>query len=86
MYGENDTPYVKTSRKITPTKADHRHEYVRAVTYMRIVRSNGALSAEKYRFTAPDECIICGHRYVGRNPNAVEVEVSPAEFRKIKNI
>lgn len=85
MYGENDTPYVKGSTRTTPSKSDHKHEYVRAVTYMH-ARFDGYVSAEKYRFTAPDECIICGHRYVGRNPNAVEVEVSPAEYRKIKNI
>ena len=85
MYGENDTPYVKGSTRSTPKKSDHRHEYVRAVTYMRIVRFNGGLSDEKYRFAAPDECIICGHRSRKRT-EAVEVEVSPVEFRKIKNI
>lgn len=85
MYGENDTPYVKGSTRTTPSKADHRHEYVRAVTYMRVRRFDGSVSAEKYRFTAPDECIICGHRS-RRRTEAVEVEVSPVEFRKIKNI
>ena len=84
MYSENDTPYVKGSTRTTPSKADHKHEYVRAVTYMH-ARFDGYVSAEKYRFTAPDECIICGHRSRKRTA-AVEVEVSPAEFRKIKNI
>lgn len=44
MYGENDSPYVKGSTRTTPSKTNHKHEYVRAVTYMRIVRFNGGLS------------------------------------------
>ena len=84
MYDENDTRYVKTSRKVTPPKADHKHEYVRAVTYMYIRRFDGSVTEDKHRFTAPDVCVECGHRSRSRT-EAVEVEVSPAEYLKIKN-
>ena len=84
-YTEADTRYVKPARKVTPSKADHAHEYIRAVTYMHMRRFDGSVSAEKHRYTLRDECVICGHRYVGRNPKAVEVEITPAEYRAREN-
>ena len=85
MDGEIPTRYVKPSRKATPAKADHAHEYVRVVTWNRIRRFNGSVSAEKYKFALPVACLVCGYvkRRV-RNPEAVEVEVSPQEFQQIE--
>lgn len=82
---DQDTPYVKTSQKPTPPKADHKHEYVRVVMWNRIRRFDGTITEQKYKFYIPDTCIECGHSPRGRRKkHAVEVEVTPREFHRIE--
>ena len=86
MDGEIPTRYVKPSRRATPVKADHAHEYVRVVTWNRIRRFDGSVSVEKYKFDLPVACLVCGHvKRRARNSEAVEVEVSLQEFQQIKS-
>lgn len=80
------TPHRKGSQKVTPRKADHQHEYVRGFTMMYLRRFDNTLSTEKYKFTTPVKCIVCGHapaRHRGRD--IVEVEISPKEYRALKS-
>ena len=86
MDGEIPTRYVKPSRKATPAKADHAHEYVRVVTWNRVQRFGGSVSVEKHKFVLPVACLVCGHvKLRVRNLEVVEVEVSLQEFQQIKS-
>lgn len=80
---ELETPYAKGSQKATPPKADHKHEYFRAITYMRIRRFNGTITDTKYQFSLPAECIDCGHHNRKVYSTALEIEVSPREYKKL---
>lgn len=82
---EEETPYVKSSRKPTPPKANHKHEYFRYVAWNRIRRFDGSITTEKYKFSLPAMCIDCGHIHRKAYSTAVEIEVSPKEFRRLKN-
>lgn len=82
---ENETPYVKKSQKSSPPKTDHKHEYISIFTRMRIRRMDGSITQEKYKFYLPTRCIDCGHTNKKAYLKAVEVEVTPAEYRKMKS-
>lgn len=84
MFDEDDTKYVKRSSKKTPPKANHRHEYFRYVTWVRIVRFDGSISDERYKRAGKITCIDCGHirRYRG-GVVFEEIEVSLKEFKQL---
>ena len=78
MYDENPTPYVKPSRKVTPPKADHAHEYVRPFTVVATSRGN------TYRLFLPVSCVVCGAVKRRGARDVVEVEVSLSEYRRLR--
>jgi hypothetical protein len=78
-----ETPYVKGSQRVTPPKADHKHEYFRVVTYSYIRRFDGTRSAEKHKFTQPATCINCGHKLRKVPKKIEEVEVSVTEYNRL---
>lgn len=80
---QEETPYVKSSQKVTPPKANHKHEYFRYVTWNRIRRFNGTITEEKYKFSLPAMCIDCGHIHRKAYSTAVEIEVSVKEYNKL---
>ena len=64
---------------------DHAHEYIRPFAMMHILRFDGTISPDKYKFSLPASCVECGH-VKRRNPSSVvEVEISPAEYKSLKN-
>lgn len=77
------TPYYKGSQKTTPPKADHKHEYVIVFCKQRIRRFDDTITTEKYTFPLPPECIDCGHVNNGVRKQAVWIEVTPQEWRKM---
>ena len=85
MYDENPTPYVKPSRKATPPKADHTHEYVRPFTMVYLRRFDGTLlTADKHKLYLPVSCVVCGATKRRGARNVVEVEISFSEYRSLK--
>lgn len=80
---EQETPHVKGSQKATPPKADHKHEYFRTIAWNYIRRFNGTVSDTKYKFSLPATCIDCGHVNRKAYSTAVEIEVTPKEYRKL---
>lgn len=83
MFDETETPYRKSTKKPTPQKADHPHEYVTIFAMSPIRRFNGTISKEKYKFSMKPTCIRCGHT-VPRRKSSLEVEVTPQEYARIK--
>lgn len=84
---EVDTKYVKKSQKVTPTKTNHKHEYISFVTYNHVQRTNGSVSEEKYRFATRPECKTCGNtRRRGKIKDVTEIEVTPREYKKLQNV
>lgn len=81
---EEETPYVKGSQKTAPPKSDHKHEYFKIITWNRIRRFNGTITDVKYKFSLPATCIDCGHVNRKAYSSAIEIEVTPKEYRKIK--
>lgn len=82
---EQDTRYVKPSQKATPTKADHAHEYIRPYAMMHTRRFDGTISPEKHKFFLPASCVECGHVKRRNSSNVVEVDITPAEYKLLKN-
>ena len=78
MYDETPTPYVKPSRKATPPKADHTHEYVRPFTVVATFRGN------TYRLFLPVACVVCGWTKRRGARDVVEIEISFSEYRSLK--
>lgn len=83
--GEQDTKYVKKSGRKAPKKADHAHDYVRVVTWMRVRRFDGSVSETPAKFSLPPKCVDCGatKRWAG-NLDCTEIEVSPREYQVLK--
>lgn len=81
---ERETPYVKSSRKVSPPKTDHRHEYIRPVTHNRIRRFDGSVSTEKYEFSLNARCIDCGHVNRKAYSKATKIELSVREYKKLE--
>lgn len=81
--GEVDTKHVKRSSRRTPTKANHKHEYFRYVTFNYIRKFDGRISDKKHKLYTRDTCIDCGHQ---RNwqKDTIEIEVTPKEFNKLR--
>lgn len=82
-----NTPHVKGSQTQTPKKADHKHEYIRPFYMNRIRRFDGSITAEKYKFTLPVECVECGHvKRRAKSGTYTEVEISVREGHRLKSI
>lgn len=81
--GYEPTPHRKAAEKKTPTKSDHQHEYYRLVMFAYVRYCDGRISEEKKKFWGPVTCIECGHVRTKSWSDAIEIEVSRAEFRKI---
>lgn len=80
---DENTRYVKGSSRVVPAKTNHKHEYIRVFTNTRIRLHNGLVTEKKYRFQLPDRCVVCGHTSRKRR-QAVEIEVSPEEYRYLR--
>jgi hypothetical protein len=84
-YEDDNTPYVKGSQKVTPKKTDHKHEYIRPFYMNRIRRFDGTITTDKYKFTLPIECVICGNiKKRARRGTYTEIEVSVTEGHKLR--
>jgi hypothetical protein len=84
MLDELETPHRKSSKKSTPQKADHKHEYVVVFMMSRIRRFNGTITDVKYRFDLPPICIDCGHTVKRRwGQKFVELEVDFTEYHRL---
>ena len=83
---ENPTPYVKASNAVTPTKAKHAHEYIRVFKMDYVSLGPGyPRSTGKHKISLSATCTICGNVKRRGATNVVEVEVSPAEYRAIRD-
>lgn len=78
---DEDTKYKKFATKETPTKAKHKHEYVKYFCWVKHPRADHMIRL----YTRP-ECVDCGHtRRTPRNAQSVtEVEVSYKEYLELK--
>ena len=81
---EENVRHKKSSTKVTPTKADHKHSYIRPFTMSHVRRFNGTISTEKYKFSLKDRCVDCGRTSRRRRNEALEVEISLKEYRRLK--
>lgn len=85
MDGWQETRYVKKSVKATPRKANHAHDYIRVVAWMRFRRFDGSMSEAPIKFSLPPKCADCGAtKRWSRSLNCIEVEVSPQEYNRLK--
>jgi hypothetical protein len=84
MDDEQDVRYVKGSQKTPPTKADHKHEYIRPFAMLRLRRFDGTVTEEKYKSYLRASCVECGYVRRTWNHDALEVEVSPEEYRRLR--
>lgn len=81
-----DTPHVKASQTKTPTKANHKHEYIRPFYMNYIRRFDGSVSEKKHKFDLPVECVECGAvKKRARTGTYTEVEVSVREGHKMRD-
>lgn len=84
MTDENDTRYVKTSKRLTKPKSDHAHAYVRIVSQAKLRRFDGTITTELHRISLRASCLDCGYQPRRTPKDAVEVEVTLAEFRELR--
>src|SRR5690606_40014029 len=81
MFVKVDTKHVKRAEKDVPTKADNKHEYIRVFCWSKILRSDGTLSKDLYKFTLYPKCVECGAVKIRHARNVTEVEVSLTEYK-----
>lgn len=82
----DNTPHYKGSkRQGSPPKADHEHEYIRPYAMLHKRRFDGTLTAETFKTSLIQYCTICDHAPRRNNREAVEVEVDPKEFWRLKD-
>lgn len=84
---EATTRYRKAAQKRTPPKADHKHEYFVLFATMVARLSTGFMAGKTWRFYLRPTCIDCGHqKRRTRTMKFVEIEITPAEWKKLKDL